>query len=219
MTQTGELTDTGAIGVGVTKTPEGLSAIHHPGCAAAIWDRAPLPSLQYWLDRIDPSHLPTTRVILAPDRVRDALSKTAWMCGTPHCPECGMLVDDISALAMIFAEVMETPFIRLRLDVVTTNACRKFHVDALTARLVCTYRGTGTQYGASKDGKDPEHVFTVPACAPIILRGTKWPESPKSGLLHRSPPIEGTGETRLILVIDPAREMEPGIEQVLNKIH
>ncbi|MEM9762584.1 MAG: DUF1826 domain-containing protein, partial [Pseudomonadota bacterium] len=38
---------------------------------------------------------------------------------------------------------------------------------------------------------------------PIILRGTQWPETPRSGLLHRSPPIEGTGEARLILVIDP----------------
>ncbi|ESQ13777.1 MAG: hypothetical protein N838_33150 [Thiohalocapsa sp. PB-PSB1] len=29
------------------------------------------------------------------------------------------------------------------------------------------------------------------------------PESPRSGLLHRSPPIEGSGETRLLLVLDP----------------
>mgnify|MGYP001796500454 CR=1 FL=1 len=219
MTLTSDVTRSPATGVGVTQTPEGLSAIHHPGCAAAIWDRAPLPSFQHWLDTIDPGHLPSTRMILAPDRVRDALSKTALMCGTPNCPECGMLVDDISALAVIFADVMGTPYIRLRLDVVTTNACRKFHVDALTARLVCTYRGTGTQYGIAQGDDDPEHVFTVPACAPIILRGTKWPEHPSTGLRHRSPPIEGTGETRLLLVIDPIQDLEPGTEQILTKIH
>ncbi|MCZ4269037.1 DUF1826 domain-containing protein, partial [Rhodobacteraceae bacterium G21628-S1] len=39
--------------------------------------------------------------------------------------------------------------------------------------------------------------------APIILRGTRWPETPVSGVLHRSPPIAGTGETRLLLVLDP----------------
>ncbi|ESQ13779.1 MAG: hypothetical protein N838_33160, partial [Thiohalocapsa sp. PB-PSB1] len=44
---------------------------------------------------------------------------------------------------------------------------------------------------------------TVPTGAPILLRGTLWPEQPKSGLLHRSPPIEGSGETRLLLVLDP----------------
>lgn len=35
-----------AIGVGVADTPEGLSALHHPGCAAAIWRRQPLPGFQ-----------------------------------------------------------------------------------------------------------------------------------------------------------------------------
>jgi hypothetical protein len=39
--------------------------------------------------------------------------------------------------------------------------------------------------------------------APILLRGTLWPGDPPSGLMHRSPPIEGTGETRLVLVLDP----------------
>ncbi|MEO1549526.1 MAG: DUF1826 domain-containing protein, partial [Pseudomonadota bacterium] len=61
----------------------------------------------------------------------------------------------------------------------------------------------GTQYGISVDGTEPARVFTVQTGAPILLRGTEWPEEPKSGLLHRSPPIEGSGETRLVLVLDP----------------
>ncbi|MEM7732314.1 MAG: DUF1826 domain-containing protein [Pseudomonadota bacterium] len=195
-----------AIGVGVTKTHEGLSCIHHPGCAAAIWQRAPLPEFQHWIDGLDPQTLPRTRMILAPDQVRDALQKTALMCGTPDCPQCEMLVDDMAALAAIFARLMKTRYIRLRLDVISHDACRTFHIDSVTARLICAYRGTGTQYGISPDGKDPSRVFTVPACAPIILRGTRWPGGPKSGLLHRSPPIEGSGETRLLLVIDPVDE-------------
>ncbi|MEM7671620.1 MAG: DUF1826 domain-containing protein, partial [Pseudomonadota bacterium] len=80
----------------------------------------------------------------------------------------------------------------------------------VTARLVCTYRGTGTQYGISPDGRDPQRVFTVPTGAPICLRGTEWPDDQTSGLLHRSPPIEGTGETRLVLVLDPI--VDPGEE-------
>ena len=119
-----------------------------------------------------------------------------------------MLIEDASALAAIFADVMDTPFLRLRFDVVTTNACRKFHIDAVTARLVCTYRGTGTQYGVSEDGHDPEQIVTVPTGSPIVLRGTRWPETPLSGLLHRSPPIAGTGETRLLLVLDPIVDPE-----------
>ncbi|MEO1285826.1 MAG: DUF1826 domain-containing protein [Pseudomonadota bacterium] len=200
-----------AIGIGVSQDYEGLKVIHKPGCAAAIWQRTPLPEFQHWIDNVDPAHLPKTRMIVAPDKVRDALQKTALMCGTPNCPECGMLVDDISALTMIFADVMKADYIRLRLDAINTNACAKFHIDAVTARMVCTYRGTGTQYGISPDGTEPSRIFTVPSCAPIILRGMAWPEGPKSGLLHRSPPIEGTHETRLLLVLDPVTD--PGAER------
>jgi hypothetical protein len=117
--------------------------------------------------------------------------------------ERAWLEEDISDLAARFAEMMRAPYLRLRLDAITTNACRKFHVDAIYARLICTYRGTGTQYGISPDGEDPKRVFTVGTGSPMVMRGTLWPQNPPSGLLHRSPPIAGTGETRLVIVIDP----------------
>jgi len=106
---------------------------------------------------------------------------------------------------------MKAPYLRLRVDVVATNACRRFHVDVLTARLICTYRGTGTQYGVSKGGAEPTDIFTVPTGSPIVLRGKLWPEHPSSGLQHRSPPIEGTGETRLVLVLDPVHDLRADV--------
>lgn len=207
-----------AVGVGVAGAPEGLSAIHDPGCAAAIWERAPLPSFQSWIDALEPELLPKARVTLRPEDVRDAAHQICEACGTPDCDERAMLIDDAAALADLFAELMRAPCLRLRFDVIKTNSCRKFHMDAVTARLVCTYRGTGTQYGVSTDGTEPGDIFTVPTGAPILLRGKLWPESPASGLLHRSPPIEGTGETRLVLVLDsigdPANEPDREIVHI-----
>ena len=197
-----------AIGVGVVAGPEGLSAIHRSGCAAAIWRRQPLPGFQAWIDALAPSQLPCARVILRPEAVRDIALQICEASGTPAGVERDCLVDDVAALADIFAGQMHAEWLRLRFDVVTTNACRKFHIDAVTARLVCTYRGPGTQYGISGDGTEPKRVFTVPTGAPILLRGTLWPERPRSGLLHRSPPIEGTGETRSVLVFDPVDDPE-----------
>ncbi|WP_282152747.1 DUF1826 domain-containing protein [Ruegeria atlantica] len=188
-----EVVKDAAIGVGIAETPGDLSVIHNPGCAAAIWRRDPLPGFQNWINRLDPAHLPKARVILRPETVRSAMVELSDAHGTPEGPERDLLVDDVAAMATLFAGLMESKWLRLRLDVVTTNACRRFHIDAVTSRLVCTYRGTGTQYGISNDGNEPKRVFTVPTGAPILLRGTLWPESPKSGLLHRSPPIEGTG--------------------------
>lgn len=212
-----ERVDDAAIGVGISDTPEGLSVIKHPGCPAAIWRRQPMQSFQVWLDALEPDRLPRARTILRPTAVRDFLHHTCDVADTPSGDERDMLVDDAAALATMFSDLFDAPYLRLRFDVVTNNACRKFHIDAVTARLVCTYRGTGTQYGFSVDGADPERVFTVPTGAPVLLRGTLWPAHPKSGLLHRSPPIEGTGETRLMLVLDPV--LDPADEPDGDLLH
>jgi hypothetical protein len=208
MTLVREIVEDAAIGVGVADTPEGISALRRPGCAAAIWRRQPLPGFQSWLDGLDLDVLPRARVILRPEAMRDTASEICDASGTPIGPERERLVDDIAALADIFSGLMRARWLRLRLDAVTANACRRFHIDAVTARLVCTYRGTGTQYGISTDGAEPRRIFTVPTGAPILLRGTLWPENPRSGLLHRSPPIEDSGETRLVLVLDPVDDPE-----------
>jgi len=187
----------------ITQEPENLKAIHNVDCPAVIWQRQPMQEFQGWINSLDSETLPSARLILRPDMVRDAMETLCQNAQTPDSPHRDRLIDDIAALADIFADVMQTPFLQVRLDKVTTNACRKFHIDALTARLICTYRGAGTQYGVSHTPADPQRVFSVPTGTPLVLRGTKWPTRPASGLLHRSPPIEGSGETRLVLVLDP----------------
>ncbi len=192
--------------IAVAMSPEGLSAIHSLDCAAAIWPREPLHSFQSWIDRLAPEQLPKARVILRPEHVRDAASQICDLCGTPDCAERGLLVDDVAALAHIFAELMRVQFVLMHFDVVATDTCRKFDTGAVAARLICTYRGTGTQYRLSSEADVAERIFTVPTGSPILLRGALCPKSPESGLLHRSPPIEGTGETRLVVSLDPVTD-------------
>lgn len=205
-----EMVADAAIGVGVADTPEGLAAINHPGCAAAIWRRQRLEEDQKWFDDLPPEHLPSAREIVETHHVRDAAERACDVAGTPDCDARARFLDDVEALATLFLDSVPAPYLRLRLDVVRSDACRKFHIDAVYARLICTYRGTGTQYGISTDGADPKRVFVTPTGAPILLKGTLWPDASKSGLLHRSPPIQGTGETRLLLVLDPIFDLEDG---------
>lgn len=192
-----------AVGVGVVDDAAGMTAILQPGCAAAIWRRNMPADVQSWLEGLAENLLPNGRIILSKDAVAAAVRNLCDMSGLPNVDHRDWLETDISEMAQMFAELMETQYLRLRLDKIQTNACRRFHMDAITARLICTYRGTGTQYGMSTDGEEPQRVFTVPTGAPILLKGSLWPTEPASGLLHRSPPIEGTGETRLVLVLDP----------------
>ncbi|SDE08054.1 DUF1826 domain-containing protein [Limimaricola pyoseonensis] len=196
-----------APGVAFTSAPEGLRAIHAAGAGGVIWRRAPLASFQQWIEGLDPAVLPRARVILRPEAARDAVIAASDSAGLPDVPERARLADDVAALADIFAELTRARWLRLRLDVIATNACRRFHIDRVTARLVCTYRGSGTQYGVSAQG-DPAIVHAVPTGSPFVMRGTLWPGATGPELLHRSPPIKGTGETRLMLVLDPVTDPE-----------
>ena len=195
-------------GVSVVSDAAALQCFRDPGCAAALWHRQMPRDVADWLSRLDADLLPRGRVVVRPDSVGKTVDQWCTLAGTPVGPQRDWLMSDIAAMADSFAAVLASPYVRLRLDVVTTNACRKFHVDAIIARLVCTYRGTGTQYGTSLDGEDPTHISTVPTGSPILLRGKLWAPQPSRDLLHRSPPIEGTGESRLLLVLDPVSELD-----------
>ena len=196
--------DDAANGVALAAAPTALEAIRDSACAAVVYRReVPRDALDD-LAAIPAESLPQARVVLPPDSVASTVVQLCEIAGTPKGPGRDWLETDIPQLADLFAKIMDTKYLRLRLDPINTNACRKFHIDAITARLVCTYRGQATQYGTAEIGSEPEKVFQVSTGSPILLRGTRWPVTPAADLLHRSPPIEGTGETRLVLVLDPA---------------
>ncbi len=190
-------------GVGICLDAAALNRLLEPDCAAAVWRRKMPADVKSWLAELDPETLPRGRVVLPAYSVREMVENLFEIAGTPDGPERDWLTADIVELTAAFADLVSVKYLRVRLDVISTNACRKFHVDAITARLVCTYRGTGTQYGVCEGEGDPARIETVATGAPILLRGTRWPAREAPKVLHRSPPIAGTGETRLVLVLDP----------------
>lgn len=105
----------------------------------------------------------------------------------------------------------------IRLAVAGEESQGPFQVSKATARLICMYRGNGTQYGIAADGADTRSVHTVLTGSPIILRGTGWPEIPLSGLLHRSPPAQDPTEARLVLTLDPV--LDPADENRCQYVH
>ena len=191
------------IGVAVLDKADQLDVLNQPEISAAIWNRQLPEDFQSWIDDLDIAKLPSARTIVRVEVIRDVLEVICDSAGIPYNLKRRFLIDDVEMLAKEFSNLMQANLLGLRFDVIHDNACKKFHVDAVTARLVCTYRGVGTQYGISSNGEDPEEIYSVPTGAPILLRGSKWPADVTPSLLHRSPPIEGTGMTRLILVIDP----------------
>lgn len=122
------------------------------------------------------------------------------------------LAEDAGRLAALFCTVSGASEVLLRLEAVHTNACCRFHSDAVTLRLVCTYRGPGTEW------LSPRVVARTPPGTPVpesavrqmprgaigLMRGSRDADAETPPVLHRSPPIEGTGEIRLFLAIDAA---------------
>jgi hypothetical protein len=112
------------------------------------------------------------------------------------------LLADALRLAHIFAALTRNPRVKLRFDGITTDACRKFHVDAVGHRLLVTYAGPGTQWTMADPEQANTTIHDVPAGAVALFRGRA---RPGAHVLHRSPPLSALPEARrarLVLCID-----------------
>ena len=190
-------------GVAFVDEIDGLACLFDGNTAGVIWRRRMQERVQSWLDALPVDQLPTGRIVLPVSQVRSAVTELMNISEMPDCAERQLLLDDICLLAHEFDELFAPTYLRLRFDVVTTNKCPKFHIDHVAARLLCTYRGVGTEYSFLDDQKRPAEIFTTPNCAAIVLRGAKWPTDRANNLVHRSPEINDVNETRLLFVIDP----------------
>ncbi|MES0811124.1 DUF1826 domain-containing protein [Roseibium sp. SCPC15] len=183
--------------------PDVFEDIGLQGVAAAVWQRRPEPSFQAWLDNLPARHLPTMRVVTPLEHVQSLATSACEQAKMPDCEERNMLIDDIAALAFMAGNVLACSSLRVRLDVASNTMCPKFHLDAVPARLLCTYRGAGTEYCLEGQTSDSRGIRTVRTGSAALFRGANWPSKERTALLHRSPAVRGSDATRLLLVIDP----------------
>jgi len=114
------------------------------------------------------------------------------------------MVEDVMVLAARFSRLTGKELLRVRIEGVTTNACKKVHADYTDVRLITTYAGPGTEYSPHGDANCC--LTRMPIGAVGLFKGSLFGEGHEP-CLHRSPPIEGTDAKRLVLVIDtPRRE-------------
>ena len=165
-----------------------------------IWNRIVPQPVQNWLDMLVPEHLPDGRFVLEPKLAGPCIEALFAAHGHAPCPSLRWLSQDVQTLAEQVTAIDRTERLRLRLEKVDDDACRKMHIDSVVARLICTYRGPGTVLGVQTQMAEIEQ--SVPTGAPILFKGKLWPSDPPPSLRHRSPRIEGSGLTRLVLVLE-----------------
>jgi hypothetical protein len=131
--------------------------------------------------------------------------------------EFPLIVEDIRKLLEHFSDITNTSGIRLLLETVNTNMCRRFHTDNNDLRMICTYSGPGTlwlleeninrtaldSYGDNKSiVMDESEIQQAKTGSVIILKGSAYPKEGTIAVVHRSPTIEESSDRRLLLRID-----------------
>lgn len=173
---------------------------------AVIWQRAVPAAVRDALDGLAPERLPEGRYVLAPDLVAECVAAVFDAHGITDTPALTWLRQDIENLARRVSAWFGAPQVRLRLEPVFDNACAKMHIDHVEARLICTYRGPGTQLGLDTSGQTA--LTEIPTGMPVLLKGTLWPGGQKPRLRHRSPPISDTGLARWVVVLEACRQRD-----------
>jgi hypothetical protein len=168
-----------------------LATIDQPQVTLAIWQRpSPLPAP-------DLTDFPTIRFAAATHSVaaavRDALGTS------PFQPWHETLASDVARLAMLYATWTGEDRVEVRIERVTGNGCWKFHADCVGLRLITTYCGRATQW-LPQGATDDTTPRALSAGDVGLFKGRE--RAGDRAIIHRSPPIAGTGEDRLLLVID-----------------
>ena len=188
-----------------------LKRIESQQVEAVIWSRAIPASVQNTLVSVSRGAFNNGRFRLQKKHVRTCVLEHFGSNGAAQSAELDWLANDIQLLADEISALFATNDLRLRLEAVTNDACRKFHADNVKVRMICTYAGPGTEFGLTENAELPDHILRTPTGQPILLKGLKWRGCKMRQLKHRSPPIKGTGQTRFVVVLEP---VTPGTEQL-----
>ena len=125
---------------------EGLGAIVRAEVELALWRRSTPDAVAQAVARLDQPTFDDIRVLARPCEIEAALRPALSAGGLKGGALQDALLQDVTTLAAVFTVTAQTERVDIRLERVTNDACWRFHRDCVSARLVTTYRGAGTQW-------------------------------------------------------------------------
>ena len=165
--------------------------------------------------RLSAHDLPDRRTPTSPETFQDDVLAFLHEHGLEH-GKFTSLVKDMRDVAEAFFTLSGHRPVKFRLLTTDQNDCQRFHVDYRHLRLLCTYQGPGTQWlrnaqvnrDAEASGASNAEILRfgdIQHFEPFwvgIFKGSAHPGNANSGLVHRSPPIEGSGQVRVLFCLD-----------------
>lgn len=192
-----------------------LTSVFEPDCQIACWQRNAPEGLSEAIETAVSASMLSSgfRVVVEPGEVESAL---------PHAVQtCAPLADDIAFLVELYADLLGCAKVGLRLEYLHTAMCPRFHVDRTGIRMLCTYRGPGTEWldskaaersrlgvaaGASDEAsgliRDPAGVGRASRLEVVLLKGSLWQGNGQRGAIHRSPAVAPGEAPRSTLALD-----------------
>ena len=192
-----------------------LHRILEPEVNLVLWQRSPSSSIARELASLQASDLPDVRCPTSQASFETDISELLQQRGLdPMAFEDWR--GDMHRLARFYFAVSGEREVTLRLVTTDDDDCRRFHFDRTHLRLLCTYRGPGTEWlpdeqvdrEAQRTGSPNDAIirFGEPSVfQPFwagILKGDAFPGNAGHGLIHRSPAIAATGQTRVLFCLD-----------------
>jgi hypothetical protein len=182
-----------------------LVEIFESGVQVCSWQREIDPAIGDYL-----SQLHATREL----QVIETLSQAAnpKLDGLPKEPFRSSLDEDLSLLREVVCELLGCTATGLRFARIGHAMCPGWHVDQVGIRLVCTYRGPGTQWLEDQevdradlraDGLDDGAFIQAAPGEIVLLKGSLWQGNAAFGAVHRSPDLASSEALRTLITLDP----------------
>lgn len=194
-----------------------LAAVRRDGVNVAVW-RRPVPrwveqALARWARTA-----PAERTNVWIDFGTDARAACAELVEpVPGKALRDWLQRDVLALGAELASLSGEPVLQAQLGAARTDRCKKLHVDYVRLRLITTYAGPGTEWlpdaaversilsdppechlaANARIARDARRIRHARAGDVLVLKGEL--DAPGRGAVHRSPPIEASGGSRVVL--------------------
>ncbi len=191
-----------------------LSAVNQADIGLVLWRRSPDTQLAQFVSSLDVEDIPHERLLVQITDVRQALTNILNAQAVGDYDGVDAFIDDIVIQCETFSTISGSPIVDIRIDHIRGNACRKFHRDNVPLRMICTYRGPGTQivpddHAAEAIKSQADYtgpVFELPQFSVALFKGA-WQSA--NGTVHRSPPIEGQDISRLVVCLNTPSIVSP----------
>ena len=196
-------------------TPDILARISEPGVNICIWQRPSIDQINRELVSLTPRDLPDVRSHCTLNNFDAAV--TGLMANQGLSPDLFKhWRGDLLNIARVYFPLTKGRRVTMRLETTDQDGCPRFHTDRTHLRLLCTYLGPGTEWLRDDQADREAQLAGAPNSEILItdkpsqlgrfwvglLKGSAFPGNSLNGLIHRSPPSQGSGITRVLFCLD-----------------